>query len=73
VRSVLHDTRTRVLLAVMRQQRPTVRSVAGEVGISVMTAHKHLCMLAADDLVAWDAGRKATLHALVREVTLDAR
>lgn len=63
------DTATRVLLAVLRQPRPTVRSVATEVGKSSATVHLHLARLRAAGLVEWDAGKRSTLRAMVGPVS----
>lgn len=66
------DTRTRVLLAVIRQTRPTVRSVADEVGLrSATSVWRHLVALRRDGLVTWeiDVGG-GTLRALVVEVPI---
>lgn len=67
------DTTTRTLLAVLRQQRPTVRSVAFEVGRSVSHTHAALVELRGAGLVTWDRGRAATLRPLVGEVTTAER
>lgn len=64
------DTRTRVLLAVIRQARPTVRSVGEEVGVGSTTAWRHLVCLRRDGFVTWDGGGGGTLRPLVREVRL---
>ena len=59
------DTATRVLLSVIRQARPTVRSVAAEVGKSVKVTHAHLVKLRAAGLVEWVDGKAGTLRAMV--------
>jgi predicted ArsR family transcriptional regulator len=65
-----NDTATRVLLAVLTQRRPTVRSVAAAVGVNVSTAHKHLNRLWWLGLVEWEARRAGTLRASCRRVPL---
>lgn len=62
------DTRTRVLLAVVNQWHPTVRSVAAEAGVVVSVAHWHLEHLRSDGLVTWEEDRRGTLRPLVEEV-----
>ena len=65
------DTATRVLLAVLTQDRPTVRSVAAEVGRSVSKTHEELVKLRAAGLVKWDAGKTGTLRPIVAVVAGD--
>lgn len=61
---VYGDTATRVLLAVICQRRPTVRSVGAAVGLrSVNTVHRYLYRLRSAGLVTWEPGRKGTLRA----------
>lgn len=63
------DTRTRVLLAVIRQDRPSVRSVGDEVGLrSTTTVWRHLVRLREAGLVTWDGVGGGTLRPLVRTV-----
>ena len=62
------DRGTRVLLAVVQQQRPTVRAVAAAVGLSVNTTHDHLVRLRRLGLVAWEDGKTGTLRPLVEVV-----
>lgn len=61
------DSRTRVLLAVVNQWRPTVRSVAAETGLAYSSAYAQLRRLRADGLVDWKDNGQGTLRALVRE------
>lgn len=61
----LGDTATRALLAVMTQQRPTVRSVAREVGKSTTATYQQLRKLRAAGLVEWHEGKQSTLRAVV--------
>lgn len=68
---LMGDTRTRVLLAVIRQRTPTVMSVADEVGRSKAIAYRHLLTLRNDGLVAWEPDRAGTLRPLVRRVAFD--
>lgn len=68
MRPELGDGRTRVLLAVTRQARPTVRSVATEAGRSISETHRHLEALRDDGLVSWLPDSRGTLRACVREV-----
>lgn len=56
------DTRTRVLLAVIQQRRPTVRSVAAEVGLGIPSTHRHLVALRADGLVEWKPQSRGSLR-----------
>ena len=67
---MLGDTATRVLLAVLNQRRPTVRSVAMEAGRSVMGTHNALTQLRDEGLVTWDEGKQATLRPTVQEVPI---
>lgn len=60
------ETRAAVLIAVIHQPRPTVRSVAEYAGVSVETAHRTLSRLRDLGLVEWVAGsRGGTLRPLV--------
>lgn len=63
----LGDSATRVLLAVVDQSHPTVRSVAAEVGLSVTRTYEHLKRLRGEGLVDWTDGGQGTLHATARE------
>ena len=60
------DSRTRVLLAVIAQDRPTVRSVAAAVGLNGTNVHRHIRALAKDGLVTYAPGRSGTLRSAVR-------
>ena len=65
------DTATRVLLAVLTQDHPTVRSVGEEVGLaSPNSTHHHLLDLRDAGLVTWDEGKTGTLRPLVAIVAL---
>ena len=64
----LGDSATRVLLAVVDQRRPTVRSVAAAVAMSSSAVHQQLVHLRAEGLVAWEDGKDGTLRAMVEEV-----
>lgn len=67
------DTATRVLLAVIQQKRPTVRSVALHAGRSINATHEQLKTLRAEGLVTWEDGKAATLRALVLPVRTGVR
>lgn len=67
---VLGPTRTRVLLEVMWQPRPTFRSVAAAAGIRLGSVTRHLDELRAAGLVDWQPRRQYTLRALIQEVPL---
>lgn len=59
-------TRAAVLVAVLYQRRPTVRTVAEYAGCSIETAHRTLIRLRDLGLVEWVAGsRGGTLRPLV--------
>lgn len=58
-------TRAAVLLAVIHQSHPTVRSVAEYAGVSIETAHRTLTRLRELGLIGWEAGRAHTLRPLV--------
>lgn len=60
--------RTKILLEVIRQRRPTVRSVAHGGARSTRTIQKHLANLRRDGLVDWDDHHQGTLHATVAPV-----
>lgn len=61
-----------VLMAVLRQERPTVRSVGQAAGLSsTSTVHKHLEWLAEAGLVTWDPGAQATLRSTLTVVAAD--
>lgn len=60
--------RTRILLEVIRQARPTVRSVAHDSARSTRTIQQHLADLRRAGLVDWEDGHSGTLHATVRPV-----
>lgn len=66
--SYIGPARTRVLLEVIRQPHPTVRSVAAGVGITPRTVQQHLASLRSDGLVDWVDGSQGTLHATMRPV-----
>lgn len=60
---------TRVLLALIDQDRPTVRSIGEACGLkSSNTVHFHLKTLRTLGLVAWEPGQHATIRPLVRRV-----
>lgn len=59
------QTRAAVLIAVIYQRRPTVRSVAEYAGVNVQTAHRHLERLRDVGLIAWEPEAAGTLHPLV--------
>ncbi len=65
------DTATRVLLAVLTQPRPTVRSVAAEVGRAVGHTHALLVELRDAGLVTWERGRRGTLRPACRVVAVE--
>lgn len=67
------DTATRVLLSVATQPRPTVRSVADEVGTTVGNVHQHLSKLRAEGLVTWEDGQQGTLRLACGFVPVVAR
>ena len=62
------DTTVRVLLAVIAQPNPSVRSVARAVGRSTQRAHHHLTLLREEGLVDWEPGKTGTLRPLVRVI-----
>lgn len=64
------DTATRVLLAVLTQDRPTVRAVGRAIGLSPMATLHHLRKLRDAGLVDWDAGKTGTLRASVAIVAM---
>ena len=66
----LSDTATAILLAVMTLQRPTVRTVADEVGIQISSAVYQLRRLKDLGLVDWVPGQSATLHATCQIVRM---
>ena len=66
--ALVRPSETEVFLAVASQHRPTVRSVAREVGASIGYVHQRLVVLRAEGLVAWDARKRGTLRSLYREV-----
>lgn len=63
---MIGDTATRVLLAVVNQRRPTVRSVAEEVGCAISTAYVALRKLDAHGLVVFEKGKQGALRSNVR-------
>lgn len=65
---MIGNTATRVLLATVNQHRPTVRSVAAEVGCAISTAYVALRKLDARGLVVFERGKQGALRAAVRPV-----
>lgn len=62
----INDTRTRILLEVIRQDHPTVTTIADAVGCARSTAFANLRKLRREGLVDWvPAARMYTLHACV--------
>jgi hypothetical protein len=61
----LGDGATRALLAVVAQERPTVRSVAAATGRSLGFTHERLRELRKARLVAFEDRKQGTLRALV--------
>lgn len=55
-----------VLSAVCSLKRPTVRSVAALIGSSPSLAYSRLRLLRRLELVAWEDGRHATMHPVIR-------
>lgn len=58
--------RTRVLLAVLADQWPTVDSCMRRTGLSRNTVYYHMVALRKDGLIDWDSGRRGTMRALYR-------
>lgn len=70
-RGVYTDRRARVLLAVIRQPRPTVTTIAKAIGVSsTAIVWWHLEALRRDGFVTWTDGRAGTLRATSREIPL---
>ena len=67
------DTPTRVLLAVVSQDRPTVRSVALQVGKCPSYTLSVLRSLRAAGLVQWDEDKQGTLRPMVAGVRTSVR
>lgn len=61
----LTDTSTRVLMAIIGQSVPSIRSVAAEVGVSASTAHHHIERLQAEGLVTHTPGLHCSLRPTV--------
>ncbi len=62
----LSDRRAAVLMAVIAQPRPTVRSICKATGgLSTSTVHAHLEAWRDEGLVTWDDDRRGTLRANV--------
>lgn len=64
------DNPTRILLAVMSQERPTTRTIADEVQCSLSTVNRHLRRLRQEGLVGFEPGCAGTLRALVSIVPM---
>lgn len=69
----LHDSATRVLLAIIRLREagksPTVRAIGAETGLrSTSTVHYQLRTLRLHGLIGWEPGRAGTVVPLVRPV-----
>lgn len=65
------NARTRVLLHVVSNPRPSVRSCAEAVGLTVGGAAHHLRVLRDYGLVEWEDGKQFTLRAVCRPVPFD--
>lgn len=61
-RGAVAATEAAVLFAVLHQDRPTVRSVAEAVGLSISHAHMRLCELRVKGLVTWEEGKAGTIR-----------
>lgn len=53
----------KVLMALARLDRPTVRAVAAEAGMSIQPTHQALRELRDEGMVAWTDGRQGTMRA----------
>ena len=71
-REALSGVQAAVLAAVLRQRRPTTRSVADECGLSVSYVHHRLIELRDLGLVTWEPGLAGTLRASCYVVPLGA-
>lgn len=60
--NTMGDTATRIMLEVVVQPRPTVRSLGAAVGKSVNTVYFHLLALRSHGLVTWEWRKKGTLR-----------
>lgn len=67
-----NPTRYGVLMAVLHQDRPTLRSVASEVGIARSTAAFHVTVLRELGIVAAERGCRGTLRPLVEYIPVGA-
>ena len=66
------DVKAAILMAVMTEQRPTIRSVMRAAGLSSSSsAWFHLIDLRAMGLVTWTKGKRGTLRPTVRVVAID--
>lgn len=79
-RQAMQETRAAVLIAVMTQPAPTVRSICEATGIrSTSTCHEHLKTLRREGLVDWDDNhgrggqhsRRGTLRPKLEVVAID--
>jgi len=66
--TAFNDNETKVLLAVMSQHRPTVRSLSAATGIPQTTVHKALHTLRHAELVAFEDHLNGTLRATCGQV-----
>lgn len=64
----LDDSLTKVLLAVLAIDRPTVKSCAERTGLAPSTVHDRLHKLRDMGLIAFDDYKRGTLRPLVRTV-----
>lgn len=55
-------TKLKVLAAIEKLGRPTVREIGTQVGISVATVHHHLSELKDEGLVTWEVGKARTIQ-----------
>jgi len=61
-------TRAGVLMAVLHQDRPTIPSIALEVGVSTSTVNFHVQLLKRLGIVAAEPGTRGTLRPLVEYI-----